>query len=119
MEKILQDKLKVLSANCRGLKDKIKRYDVLNYIQNTEANIICLQDTHLTELDSPEVKTLWDGDFILNGRANNARGVAILFRKNFEYEIINQETDNEGNLLIVSLKINEMKLKIINIYWAK
>ena len=101
MIKKLQDKIKVLSANCRGLKDKFKRYDVLNYIQKTEANIICLQDTHLTELDSLEVKTQWDGDFILHGIVNNARGVAIFFRKNFEYEMTDHETDKEGNLLIV------------------
>ena len=68
------DKIKVLSTNCRGLKDRKKRYDVLNYLKNTEADIICLQETHLTQLDSVEVKKQWDGDFILNGVANNARG---------------------------------------------
>ena len=40
------DEIKVLSANCRGIKDKKKRYDVLNYLQNMSADIICLQDTH-------------------------------------------------------------------------
>ena len=64
MTKDILDKIKILSANGRGLKDKLKRFNVLNYLQNTEADIICLQDTHLTPLDSPVVKTQWNGDFI-------------------------------------------------------
>ena len=70
----LLDKIKVLSANCRGLKNKMKRYDVINYLKNTKEDIISLQDTHLTESDTAEVKDIWDGEFILHGRQYNARG---------------------------------------------
>ena len=110
------DKVKVLSANCRGLKDKSKRYDVLNYFKNMEADIICLQDTHLTEQDVSEVKMMWDCDFLLHGIHSNARGVAIFFSNKFEYKILNKYTYEEGNVLIIDIEIRDMKLKIVNIY---
>ena len=75
----------LLSANCRVLNNKEKRYDILNYIQEARINIACLQDTHLVESMESVVKHDWDGDVYLNGSRSNARGVAILISKNFEF----------------------------------
>ena len=36
--------LKILSANCQGLRDKKKGLDVINYLSETKPGIICLQD---------------------------------------------------------------------------
>ena len=106
----------MLSANCRGLRDNQKRYDVFNYLKDTNADIICLQDTHLTKLDSQEVKKICDGEFFLHGTKNNSRGVAILLGKLFEYKIIDSNTDIEGNLLSLDLQISDTKIQLINIY---
>ena len=110
------DDIRVLSANCRGLKDKEKRYDVVNYIRDMKADITCLQDTHLTENDTSAFKNIWNGEFILHGKHHNSRGVAILFGNHIEYTILNTEKDTEGNLLIIDLQVTEIKLKLINIY---
>ena len=48
--------LKIVSANCQGLRDKNKRLDVLNYLKQGGINIICLQDTHLLENESNLIK---------------------------------------------------------------
>ena len=53
------DSIKVLSANCQGLQNIKKRIDVLSYFKETNANIICLQDTHLIDDDIMVVKELW------------------------------------------------------------
>ena len=106
------DDIRVLSANCRGLKDKEKRYDVVNYIRDMKADIICLQDTHLTENDTSAFKNIWNGEFILHGKHHNSRGVAILFGNHIEYTILNTEKDTEGNLLIIDLQVTEKKIKI-------
>ena len=73
------NKIKVLSANCRGLRDKTKRYDVLNYLKDTNADIICLQDTHLMESDEVEFKRYWQGTYILHGERHNARRGCFTF----------------------------------------
>ena len=82
----LGNKLKVLSVNCQGLRDKLKRTDVLNYLRQTGAGIVCIKDTHLTELDTKLTKQIWNNNCYLNGQKTNARGVGILLNNNFEHE---------------------------------
>ena len=40
------EELVVISANCQGLQNKIKRRGVIDYFSNTKVGIICLEDTH-------------------------------------------------------------------------
>ena len=49
------EKLKIISANCQGLRDKNKRVDVISYLCEQNSSIICLQDTHLTVKDEKNV----------------------------------------------------------------
>ena len=50
--------IKVLSANCQGVRDIEKQIDVLSYFKETNANIVYLQDTHLIEYDIMAVKNI-------------------------------------------------------------
>ena len=59
------DNIKVLSANCRGLRETSKRYDVLNYLEGKNADIICLQDTHLMESDAFDLKKTMERTFYI------------------------------------------------------
>ena len=68
----LRDSLKVLSVNCQGLRNKNKRSDVLSYLKDTGAGIICLQDTHLTEQDLQATKMIWNNECYLHGKRTNA-----------------------------------------------
>ena len=80
--------IKVLSANCQGLRNMEKRRDVLSYLKDKNANIVCLQDTHLIEDDMMAVTDLWNNEVYINGGKTNSRGVAILLNNNFEYEVL-------------------------------
>ena len=106
----------VLSANCQGLRDKRKRFDVFNYFKKKKANIICLQDTHLTKQDEKLIRHEWNNDLIINGTKTNSRGTLILFDSQFEYKIINVHCDDEGNLINLDIKVSDMKVKLLNIY---
>ena len=77
----------VLSANCRGLQNRKKRLEVLTYLKATKANIVCLQDTHWVVKDFQAVYGIWGNKCLIHGIKTNARGVAILFNNNFEFEI--------------------------------
>ena len=108
--------IKVLSANCQGLQNMQKRIDVLSYMKEKNANIICLQDTHWVEKDINTVKKLWGNECYLNGTRTNSRGVAILLNKNFEYQITSTESDSDGNLLYLGLKLSSMTINLVNVY---
>ena len=112
----LRDSLKVLSVNCQGLRNKNKRSDVLSYLKDTGAGIICLQDTHLTEQDLQATKMIWNNECYLHGQRTNARGVGILINNNFEQEVIECNKDTDGNYLQLIMKIQTFKINLITIY---
>ena len=110
------EKICVISANCQGLRSMLKTTDVLNYMKERGANILCLQDTHWLNTDEPRIRKIWGNECIVNGQRTNSRGVAILFADNFEYKIINIEKDDIGNMLVVDLQLADITVKLINIY---
>ena len=112
---MLGENLKVLSANCQGLRNLEKRQDALNYLKETNASIVCLPDTHLLEKDTSNVKQIWN-DCFLHGKKTNARGVGILLNNNFEHEVIESNTDLNGNYIQLYLKLSSMKINLINVY---
>ena len=113
--KALPDKIKVLSANCQGLRIYEKRVDVLSYLKDTNASIVCLQDTHLLEKDRSSIRQIWPECYI-NGSKSNSRGVMILFNNNFEHDILDSFQDDEGNILQLLINLGTFKLNLINIY---
>ena len=108
--------LKVVSANCQGLRDLKKRVDVLNYFSDIGPDILCLQDTHWLTNEISLIKQTWSGECLLNGVKSNSRGVALLFGKSIDYKLLSVERDLTGNLLLVVLKICDFNILIINIY---
>ena len=109
--------IKVLSANCQGLRDLKKRANVINYLDSLGGNILCLQETHWTKNDLSTIKNLWKADCFLGGTKTNSNGVAILIKSNFEYEVVEHFIDNEGKIIWLNILINKkLKVKLINIY---
>ncbi len=113
---IIGETIRVLSVNTQGLQDFRKRQDVLNYSKSLKPNILCLQDTHWVDKDIATVHRLWDGEIILNGKKTNSRGVSVLLENNFQYKIENIFKDEDGNLLIIDLKVHDINLKLIILY---
>ena len=112
---IPDNSVKVLSANCQGLRNSDKRVDVLNYLKETNASIVCLQDTHLLDADERSVKQIWN-DCYLHGKRTNARGVGILINNNFEYETTGCHKDSNGNYIQLYIKFSSMTINLINVY---
>ena len=116
MSMIVSEQLKILSANCQGLRDSTKRLDVLNYFLQLNLSIICLQDTHLTADDENLLKLTSNCNCFISGSRTNARGVAILLKENFAYKVIKFGPDKDGNYIYVDMELENISLKIINIY---
>ena len=77
----LHNILKVSSANVQGIRDKLKRVDVLSYLL-VDSNILCLQDTHLTPSDVNSLLLQFpDHEILVSGSKTNSRGVAIFLKK--------------------------------------
>ena len=110
------ESISIISFNCQGIRNKGKRYNVINYLKNTGAKIICLQDTHLIQTDMAKLKNDWNGNIYLNGSKTNARGVAILISNSLEYKVTHTEMDAVGNMLLLDITVCNIKIRLLNIY---
>ena len=108
--------IKLLSANCQGLRNFQKRADVISYFKEKKANIVCLQDTHLLEEDMMSIKDIWNNEVFINGGKTNSRGVAILLNNNFEHEVLTCKKDRNGNYLNLILKLSSMTINLTTLY---
>ena len=109
--------LKIISSNVRGIKDTNKRGDMWLYLQKLQADIICLQETHLTENDTHTLKLEWNIEYIVSGKSSNSKGVAILLNNTFNNKIIETIIDTEGRYIILNLLINNLiPIQVVNIY---
>ena len=104
--------------NCQSLstRDGNKRRDVLHYVRSKPSSIIFLQDTHLTKEIESTVRSEWGYECIFSSFTSQSRGVAILFKNNFEFKLKNVIDDTGGNFLIATIHTNEVDITLANIY---
>lgn len=109
--------LKILTLNCRGLGDKNKRKDVFGHLREKNFSIYCIQDTHFTKKDLKYIRAQWGYNIFISPGTSDSRGVAILLNNNFEHKVINEDTDEKGNLMELTLEIeNKYTITLISIY---
>ena len=108
--------LKLLSINCRGLAQQHKRRDVLNYLNKSSADIIFLQETHLTQHTIQYFNTLCLGKCYHSYKTSNSRGTTIILRPSLSFDIISEHSSNDGNLVMVVIKVNNNILTLMNVY---
>ena len=109
--------LSILTVNCQGIGLLPKRTDVLNYLKGKGCQIYCLQDTHFSPgIDEKFVRTLWNGDCYFSSFKSNARGIAILFAKNFEYKVHKCINDPNGNFLLLDITAYNNRFTLVSLY---
>ena len=108
--------LTISSMNCQGLSNLRKRRDVFHYLRQKSYSVYCLQDTHFEPKMEKYIQAEWGYKCYFASCKSNARGVAILFRNNFEFKVNNVERDADGNYIIISLSTMEKELLLVNIY---
>jgi len=108
--------LKIVTYNAKGLDDYSKRQNVFVWLKSKKADIILLQETHSNKNKEKVWKKDWEGDIIFSHGASNARGVCVCFTKSLNYELIQKGKDKWGRILILDIKIDDIRLTIGNIY---
>lgn len=111
----LNKQIHLLTLNINGLQNDNKRIDIFQQLQNKKIDIVFLQETHTTPETSKKWGKDWKGKFFwYSGPKPKVSGV--LFKENFNFEIINFETDFDGRIIKCILKIEKQLFQLINIY---
>ena len=109
-------KLQINSLNVRGLNNSKKRQTIFQWFKKSHPGITMLQETHSTETNEKLWKSQWGQDIEFCHGTSQSRGVAILFDKNYDYEILNVQRDFDGRFLLLDILIENQPFVLVNIY---
>ena len=88
-----------LTVNCQGLGNIEEKKRCVSFSE-IESNII----------------SMWGFDCFFSSFSSNSRGVSILFNSNFEYEVLKEKRDLNGNYLALDVVIDKPKLTLLSLY---
>lgn len=109
--------IKLISLNVNGIRDNKKRATVFYWLKQQKADICLLQETHCeSQKDKLSWSKEWGGQTFWSVGTNFSRGVAILLKEKLDITIVNTEIDTNGRYLAITIEIDELRSKIINIY---
>ena len=86
-------KIKILSWNVRGVNDRNKRRLIKTLISSLKVDLVCLQETKMSEMSIGVVRSLGVGRFLEWGVLNvrGAAGGVLVFWDNRVLELIGME----------------------------
>ena len=108
--------LEIVTYNVRGLGDFSKRKDIFHFLRNEKSDIICLQELHVTKEKENMFRNQWGGRAWFSSRNGSSGGVGILLQNKAACNCIDVINDKDGSIIIITLDLNGLKLKVINIY---
>ena len=105
----------LISVNTQGLRNVHRRQTFFNLIKQ-QKYIIFFQETHWTDDLNSEILREWGGTIVFNNFEPNARGTAILFHPNFDYQNHNTTCDSQGRTIQVVIEHADHKFNLIKTY---
>ena len=88
----------------------------MQFFKSKKIHLCCLQDTHFVDKDKEKIQKEWGGNCYFSCKTSNSRGVAILFGGGVIVDVKRIEEDQDGNFIILDLKLFEYDVTLINLY---
>ena len=106
-----------LSLNTQGLRDKLKRGRLLQWMKHQHTHIAFLQETHFTkDIENTLLNEFENWDAFHSFGETNSKGCTILINKTLSCSIIDQCTDINGRYLLINIELFENNFTLLNIY---
>ena len=99
-------KLKVVTFNVQGLRNKKKRKTLFHLFRKENYDIIALQETCMLDSNTHIIKNEWGHKFHLSQGTNHSKGLLFLYGESINFDEINllHTTDR---FLISTLKLEK------------
>lgn len=94
---------KLISLNTRSISNFRKRRTIFTWLRKQKPDIVFLQETHSTRGNEVSWKREWGATLFCSHGANNARGVAILIRNNFDCTAEESNVESNGRFIILKV----------------
>ena len=103
---------KFISLNTRGISNYRKRRKIFTWLRKQKPDVVFLQETHSTQGNEVFWQREWGARLIRSHGANNARGVAILIRNNFDC-VVEESVIGTNGRSIYNIK-SSFQYKVLN-----
>lgn len=108
--------LQCVSLNVRGINDIGKRRKLFTWLQQKQVDICFLQETKLQEKNRKVIDFEWTGKCYHAFADAPKSGVSIIFKKNFNFEFLNEHRSIDGRKLIINIEIDSEIYSLVSIY---
>ena len=108
--------IRLASANVNGLNNGRKRSEIMVNLEKSAPDIILLSDTRFDVSSELLFRNEIDYNCYFNSYDSRSRGVAILVRKTFPLTILDNKSDDNGNLLSIKCEYDKKVMSITAIY---
>lgn len=106
--------LRLFSLNVRGLRNSSKRKKTFRMLKEKKYDVICLQETYVTEDVIEQWKKEWGGEIVYSEGSRNSRGQVILIRSQFPHTWSSEIVSDR--VLILKVTVGNKEIAIINVY---
>ena len=106
----------MISFNCNSIGKNPKRGQVLHFLKKKKADILILVDTRLSKEVENEVKAEWGGPAYFSSFSSQARGIAVLIKKDSPIKVLDSFSDIAGNISAILIQIEENIILIQGVY---
>ena len=109
-------KLKLLSLNVRGLRERVKRKSVFAYLKDQKCEVYYLQETYCQKQDEKIWSSEWGGRIFFTHGTTHSKGACILLKPDLDILLGNEYSDSEGRVVLINVSINKQWFSLCNIY---
>lgn len=107
--------LSIVSFNCRGLRNIVKRKAIFLYLKHFNTDFCFLQECHSNIQDANFWRSQWGLDLWISHGTTHSAGVCIL-KNRFKGKILSSDCDASGHYILLAVEISNVMCIIINVY---
>ena len=108
--------LSVVTHNTQGLNSPIKRRKALQVYKSLHVDVVFLQETHFPKRYNPTFMHAHYPLFFLAKAENKTKGVAVLFSRYCNFNLIKEYGDPEGRFILIKGTLDEKMYTFVSYY---
>ena len=86
------------------------------YFRNKTLFLWLKRPYFILHVNEKSIRSSWDYECYFSSFTSNARGTAILFSNNFEFNILKEKGDINGNYLVLDINVDKINFTLVSIY---
>lgn len=105
-----------MTLNVNGLLNSLKRWRLVKFIIKEHINVVCLQETHLKELEFRYLKEVFSHTIYHAASSGRSRGIMLGISRRIPWELKEQVMDQKGRYIVLRVVLNQADITIVGIY---